>query len=75
MSTLNQPASHYGLSMILGGSEGTLWDLTNIYAGMARTLTQFNGRDSDNRYDKRDFDFANYDRSKSKFNHIKVKAI
>lgn len=70
MSTLNQPASHYGLSMILGGSEGTLWDLTNIYAGMARTLTQFNGRDSDNRYDKRDFDFANYDRSKP-INQIK----
>tara|TARA_R110000796_G_scaffold74374_1_gene167234 strand:- start:198111 stop:200531 length:2421 start_codon:yes stop_codon:yes gene_type:complete len=66
MTTLTQPASHYGLSMILGGSEGTLWDLTNIYAGMARTLTRFNGRAPEKRYEKSDFDFANYDRSNSK---------
>lgn len=37
-TTLNQPADHYGLSLILGGSEVTLWDLAGIYAGMARTL-------------------------------------
>ncbi|WP_286747080.1 penicillin-binding protein 1C [Roseivirga sp. UBA1976] len=42
MTTLTQPAGHYGLSLILGGSEGTLWDLANIYAGMARTLSHFN---------------------------------
>ncbi|WP_339606573.1 penicillin-binding protein 1C [uncultured Roseivirga sp.] len=66
MTTLTQPASHYGLSMILGGSEGTLWDLTNIYAGMARTLTQFNGRVAEKRYEKSDFDFANYDGTKFK---------
>ncbi|KYG78810.1 penicillin-binding protein 1C [Roseivirga echinicomitans] len=66
MTTLTQPASYYGISMILGGSEGTLWDLTNIYAGMARTLTQFNGRAPEKRYDKSDFDFANYDVATSK---------
>ena len=66
MTTLTQPASHYGLSMILGGSEGTLWDLTNIYAGMARTLTRFNGRTPEKRYEKSDFDFANYDGAKFK---------
>jgi penicillin-binding protein 1C len=41
MSTLNQPADHYGLSLILGGAEGTLWDVTGMYASMARTLTNF----------------------------------
>ena len=41
MGTLSQHADHYGLSLILGGSEGTLWDLANIYAGMARTLNDF----------------------------------
>ncbi|WP_291581757.1 penicillin-binding protein 1C [Bacteroides sp.] len=38
MSTLTRPASHYGLSLILGGAEGTLWDITCIYTDMARSL-------------------------------------
>lgn len=38
MRTLNRPADNYGLSLILGGSEVTMWDLAGIYAGMARTL-------------------------------------
>jgi len=42
IGTLNQPADHYGLSLILGGSEVTMWDLANTYMGMARTLNHFN---------------------------------
>ncbi|UKT65857.1 penicillin-binding protein 1C [Pedobacter mucosus] len=42
LSTLNQPADHYGLSLILGGSEVTMWDLANTYMGMVRTLNHFN---------------------------------
>ncbi len=42
ISTLNQPADHYGLSLILGGSEVTMWDLANTYMGMVRTLNHFN---------------------------------
>lgn len=38
ITTLTRPAGHYGLSMILGGSEVTLWDLAGVYAGMARVL-------------------------------------
>ncbi len=38
ITTLNRPADNYGLSLILGGSEVTMWDLAGIYAGMARTL-------------------------------------
>lgn len=38
LSTINQPASYYGLSLILGGAEATLWDLTGAYGSMARTL-------------------------------------
>ncbi|MBB6270889.1 penicillin-binding protein 1C [Pedobacter cryoconitis] len=41
-STLNQPAGHYGLSLILGGSEVTMWDLAKTYMGMARSLNQYN---------------------------------
>lgn len=35
---IKRSASYYGLSIILGGSESNLWDLTNEYMKMARTL-------------------------------------
>ena len=38
LTTLNRPADHYGLSMILGGAEGTLWEVANAYADMAHAL-------------------------------------
>ncbi|MDR2126231.1 MAG: penicillin-binding protein 1C [Prevotellaceae bacterium] len=41
ITTLQKPASHYGLSLILGGAEVNLWDITNIYAYFARTLNNF----------------------------------
>lgn len=39
LTTLNKPSSHYGLSLILGGAEATLWDVTKAYAAMGRSLT------------------------------------
>ncbi len=41
MTTLHRAADDYGLTLILGGAEGTLWDITSIYAGMARSLNNF----------------------------------
>ncbi|MBN2317623.1 MAG: penicillin-binding protein 1C [Acidobacteria bacterium] len=41
MTSLHRPASGYGLALILGGAEGTLWDITGIYAGLARTVNRF----------------------------------
>lgn len=41
MTTLNRPADHYGLSLILGGMEGTLWDIANAYASMAHSVTDY----------------------------------
>jgi len=38
ISTLNNNADFYGLSLILGGCEVTPWDLAGVYASMARTL-------------------------------------
>jgi penicillin-binding protein 1C len=38
MTTLHRPADQYGLTLILGGAEGTLWELTGIYAGLARSV-------------------------------------
>ena len=40
LKTINRPASHYGLSLILGGAEATLWDVTSAYANMGRSLLQ-----------------------------------
>ncbi len=47
MTTLVFPEGHYGASLILGGAEGTLWDMTGLYASLARTLLDYrayNGR-------------------------------
>ena len=54
-STLNRPASHYGLSIILGGGETTLWDLSNAYAGMSRALTRFTNRPYKSGYSNQDY--------------------
>lgn len=41
ITTLNKPADHYGLSLILGGGENTLWELSGTYADMARVLNHY----------------------------------
>jgi penicillin-binding protein 1C len=53
ITTLKKPADHYGLSLILGGGENTLWELTGAYADMARVLNhyiKYNGK-----YDPTDY--------------------
>jgi len=55
LTTLNKTADHYGLSLILGGAEGTLWDITGMYASMARTLNNYFQHPGKNRYLKTDF--------------------
>lgn len=54
MTTFKKPADYYGLSLILGGGEATLWQLTSAYAGMAQTLLnyyRFYGKQTDHEYD------------------------
>ena len=53
ITTLRSGPEHYGLSLILGGAEATLWDLTNIYAGMARRLNRYYSNSG--RYNEKDF--------------------
>ncbi len=36
MSTLHRSADDYGLPLILGGAEGTLWEMTQLYVQLAR---------------------------------------
>jgi penicillin-binding protein 1C len=75
IQTLNQPADHYGLSLILGGAEGTLWDITGAYASMARTLNNYFEHPGKNRYDKKDFHAPSYLLADSaRKNEIKLEA-
>jgi penicillin-binding protein 1C len=61
MRSLNQPPDHYGLSLILGGAEGTLWDITGMYASMARTLNHYaHYAQWKNKYDRADYHQPNY---------------
>lgn len=55
LTTLTQQPDHYGLSLILGGAEGTLYDVTGMYASMARTLNNYFEYAGKNRYSKKDF--------------------
>lgn len=38
ITTLNNPADFYGLSLILGGCEVKMWDMAGMYASLARIL-------------------------------------
>jgi penicillin-binding protein 1C len=53
ITTLKQPADHYGLSLILGGGENTLWELAGAYADMARVLNHYNKYNG--KYDPADY--------------------
>ena len=46
---VDHPADYYGLTLILGGAESSLWDITKAYAGMASTLNYFNSSSSEYR--------------------------
>lgn len=41
LKNINKHPNHYGLSLILGGAESSLWDLTQAYAGWASTLNYY----------------------------------
>ena len=51
-TTFRETASHYGLSLILGGGEATLWELAGAYGSMARILNHYNA--AGGRYDPSD---------------------
>lgn len=38
LKSIDAPAMHYGLSLIVGGAESNLWELTGAYASLGRIL-------------------------------------
>ncbi len=58
INTLNRSADTYGLSLILGGCEVTMWDLAGVYTSMARTLNH--QQKNNGVIDEKDFHAPNY---------------
>lgn len=42
LTTLDRSADNYGATIILGGAEGTLWEMAGLYASLARSLETYN---------------------------------
>ncbi|HKK78944.1 MAG TPA: penicillin-binding protein 1C, partial [Phaeodactylibacter sp.] len=38
LSSIDKPPAHYGLPLVLGGAEASLWELCGVYASMSRML-------------------------------------
>ena len=56
-STFNHSARHYGLSLIVGGGEANLYELTSNFAMFAKVLNQF---DRFGHYDSINYAFPHY---------------
>jgi penicillin-binding protein 1C len=69
LTSLGKGADHYGLSIILGGAEGKLWDIAGVYASMARTLNSYFEHPGKNKYNRNDFHPLHYLKA-----HIKTEA-
>ena len=46
ITTMPKTADYYGLSLILGGAEANLWELSGIYASLARVLKNYESKSS-----------------------------
>jgi len=53
ISSLDKGASHYGLSLILGGGENSMWEISSVYASLARQLNHFGSNSG--RFEPKDF--------------------
>lgn len=51
LKSINKSASYYGLSLILGGAESTVWDVASGYAALSRTLNRYCNEESYNTAD------------------------
>lgn len=57
-STFTKSADYYGLSLILGGAETNLWELTGAYASMGRVLLNFSNQNG--KYNTEDYHQLSY---------------
>ena len=64
MSTLTRSCDDYGLSLILGGAEGSLWEICNMYTGLARSLKYYSQRFD--RYSDADFHYLKFENNQNR---------
>jgi len=57
-STFTKPTQHYGLSLILGGGEASLWDIASAYSSMGRSLLNYSN--TRNRYSENNYHALKY---------------
>ncbi|MBV6646262.1 MAG: penicillin-binding protein 1C [Cyclobacteriaceae bacterium] len=53
--SFTQPANHYGLSLILGGAETSLWEITGVYSGLVRSFIGYTQRPLKAGYSQSDY--------------------
>ncbi|MEZ4892123.1 MAG: transglycosylase domain-containing protein [Saprospiraceae bacterium] len=70
ITTLSKPPDHYGLSLILGGAEANLLDITNTYACMGRRLGAFYDRNG--KYGSDDFRSPTFLRSRQNRSETRI---
>ncbi len=58
LKNISRPADHYGLTLIVGGAEASLWEIANVYTCLARHLSHFYKYDG--RYNPSDFRPAHF---------------
>lgn len=63
ISTLDYHPSHYGLSLILGGAEVTLWDIAGVYSSLCRVMLKM---EKENNYSIKDYKGLNFLKSQTK---------
>lgn len=64
-STFTRSPDHYGLSLILGGGEATLWDLASAYSSMGRALLTYSN--TRNKYAQNNYHTLHYLKQPSKY--------
>ena len=70
LKSLDKPAGHYGLSMILGGAESSLWDVSGVYASMARSLLNYFKRPVGKQYNQSDYHSNTYIKKEQGDGHL-----
>ncbi len=63
-TTFRESHEHYGLTLILGGAETTLWELSGVYGSMARALNHYN--QSEGSYSPEDYHMPVLDLQKNR---------
>ncbi len=57
-TTVNQSPDYYGLSLILGGAEVSLWETTSVYASLGRSLLGYTA--GSRKYQSDDYRMSSY---------------